>query len=324
MIELTKNQAQILGVFLSKLDDKSRKDFRGMTNAALGKNGINRKTFDNNQDFMLNHYLLKITDEEKHGIQNWKYYDITPFGAMAFILWQQKNLPKRKIKLPQRFFPDIVKYQPKLEKWLGKIFHDLIINAIKGFEIVPMAILMDSKSKKEITHTTNMIEIMKLNTIGIGVSLDKTYNLKGETVVNVVDKEGKVIKTVDFSEGQDSPDTIIDRFTFLFFLSALTKFRVGRDLNSSTKFYSDDLKDVEGPIDSKGNPPTITDIVHIDLGPMAKSFINEQNIFEKAIPKIQQIVKKDPRLSNLIKQNISEIKNNLNIFNKLFEIQKNF
>ena len=57
MISLTNSQAKIIQK-LMKFEKEN--DEKGISTAFLGKRGINRRTFEINQDFMLQNYLIKI------------------------------------------------------------------------------------------------------------------------------------------------------------------------------------------------------------------------------------------------------------------------
>ena len=80
MITLTDTQFQIIEAFLENTKNEGEIK-KGLSSAALGKSGINRRTFEINQKHLLENHLLKVIHEEKHGVQTWKYYDVTRVGV---------------------------------------------------------------------------------------------------------------------------------------------------------------------------------------------------------------------------------------------------
>ena len=321
MIGLTQSQSEILQEFF-KYDIETKGDVgRGLTSASLGKRGVNRRTFEINQNFLLNHYLIKTSFEEKHGHQTWKYFDITAFGAMTLILWNKRKDQKEKIELSNRFFPDIVRYRKKLEKLYGKLFEQILLNTIESFEISPDVIIID-KSGKEVTHTSATSELMKFNFGRTEFVSERHYDLRGKLMIDVMDENDHVLKTDDWNEGQKSPDEIIDRFTFKFFYNLISFPHYLGIPHHSRKIPFEELKNIKGSIKNKSIPPSIFQLAGGQLGDLLDNYDEMIKIGSKSLPQVLEIIKKDSRLNDLFTTILTEIKSELKVLKHFNDLEK--
>ncbi|MGI0057756.1 MAG: hypothetical protein ACREAK_10355 [Nitrosarchaeum sp.] len=210
MISLTKSQTQIIEK-LMKFEKEN--DEKGISTAFLGKQGINRRTFEINQDFLLQNYLIKITNTEKHGIQTWKYYKITPHGVIAYLKWCQLNQKQIHQKILQSYFPSIFEHFDALQKMYGTMFYYVFNQAINQFDLKPNLEVYDF-SKKEIVKNPNRYNFRE--TIAVP---HKTTRIIFARFLNF-DLESVIVgrnANPDYFNDLEVEDNITNRITFLLF-----------------------------------------------------------------------------------------------------------
>lgn len=210
MIEITESQASILEKFL-EYEELSKDSENGLTGGSLGKRGINRKTFTDNLAFLEEHYLIYKNFEEQHGIQNWKFYRIFPFGALSYYLWKIRKYPTKEIKISKKFFPLIHDYYPKLKKWFGNEVNYCLRNALMNLDLEPYFIYTNEKD--EIIGTSSQFKFFVHSR---SFTFSEEYDFLGlEHTINFIDKNGNIVKKE--KEYYKNPDELLDWLVYLFF-----------------------------------------------------------------------------------------------------------
>ena len=98
MIEISEKQARIIHTLLIN-KERTWGRYYGLSSAGLKRMGLNRRTFDNNRDYLLSHHLIRLTSKESHGLQNWYHFDATLIGFLTlFQNMLQEKIPWMEIK----------------------------------------------------------------------------------------------------------------------------------------------------------------------------------------------------------------------------------
>jgi len=318
MIELTDSQIEILKAFLEYDQETKGKVGNGLSSAALGKRGLNRRTFEINLPFLLSHYLLKISKQEKHGFQNWKYYDLTPLGIIALLKHSQKLKSGKDFILSERFFPHIKKYQKKLETIFSEFEFEMFLSRTSDqIEVSPLHITKEKRGGLELGRTSWHNERMsfllmdaKFKGYPLEVSIFNNYSLT-DFEMDFLTKKGAITLVKEKHLGLGDLDKkisegITDRFTFLFFLNCINYPYIGVFDKPTVTFLDEDrsrnkdLKKIENE---------------------AKKHAEETFTKMKKNPKkIISIINNDPKLKKLFMDTIERIKKDLNQLKKIDEI----
>lgn len=319
MISISNIQAEILEKF-TDYDLKTQGEVgKGLSNAALGKRGINRRTFELNENFLLNHYLIKLVHIEKHGIQTWKYYDITPLGVFSYLKWCRTNRKQSEIIHSKRFFPYLVKHEKNLKKLIGDSFFNHLVNdAIRQIDVYPEFTISDMKGK-ELGYPTTFIEktIIEFNTISI--LFHRIFNINPEKKqFGAFTKKGEILGDKEdvtiFVDDRTITDRVIDKLTFLFFYNLLGNFPNSKFediVGFGESFMARDDSEVGKLLRSLNSKPK---------GKQEKSLLQIYQNLDKVI----SMVKKDQKLVSLIKNNLTELTTNLQEIKPIKDLQKIF
>ena len=325
MINLTDKQSEILEEFLKFSNENDEES--GLTSGSLGKRGINRKTFTDNLEFLLNHDLLKQVKIIEHGHQKWKFYEITSFGIIALYLWQHENKEIKKIEFNEKFFPLIKRHEKVLRKLTKDQFNRAFVHAISSITFEPVIEVYDEISKKYVTHTKEHVASIYLKlSMDSFIILRKNYTLGDDVMMDIVDKEGKVIEQVNWTgKNKDKSDELLEKFVFLFYLHLLYGGQYFESIHPRKMFKNiNNLKEKHGSIKDKSNPPSMMNLV--DLKELLDGYdANEINkVWKNNIAEIFQIIKKDKEFSKLMIDNFSEIFNAGGYFADFKQIIKEF
>ena len=308
MINLTDKQSEILEEFLKFSNENDEES--GLTSGSLGKRGINRKTFTDNLEFLLNHDLLKQVKIIEHGHQKWKFYEITSFGIIALYLWQHENKKIKKIEFSEKFFPLIKRHEKVLRKLTKDQFNNAFFKAISSIKFDPMVEVYDKISKRYVTHTKEHYAsiYLKLSSNSL-IILRKDYTLGDDVMMDIVDEEGKVIQQENWTDkNKDKSDELLEKFVFLFYFHLLYDEKYFESIQPDKMFKNiNNLKEKHGPIRDKSNPPSMMHLV--DLKELLVSYDDVNKVRKKYKNKILQIIKNDKEICKLIIDNLSEILN---------------
>ena len=133
MIRILPIQATLLQAFL-----KPRRNTysNGLSSLALKGLGVNRKTFDNHNGFLLNSGLIKIVrEEDDHGSQIWKYYELTPVGFLAYLQHIHYSDINKIINSQDKFYPLLLRHWKKITKLYGKYSGHIFQRVLNYFDI---------------------------------------------------------------------------------------------------------------------------------------------------------------------------------------------
>ncbi len=133
MITLTNTHQSILGAFVNpKFKEKNEE----MSSGDLKKEGINRRTFEINQEFLLSNGLVKIHSRKKHGTQVWIYYQITKIGLLVLLKSLAASKNTKKLEEYLIHFPQIKIHANDIRRIFGsKVFEETMIAALDNFEL---------------------------------------------------------------------------------------------------------------------------------------------------------------------------------------------
>ena len=267
-------------------------DEKGISTAFLGKRGINRRTFEINQDFMLQNYLIKITNKEKHGIQTWKYYKITPHGVVAYLKWCQLKDKQIHQSILQSYFPSIFEHYDALQKMYGTMFYYIFNHAINQFNLKPNLEVIDI-STKEIIKNKDRYNF--LETITVPHKINKFNFSRFKNLDQESEKVGRSANP-DYFNDLEIEDNITNRITFLFFYDLIV---LGNLVDLLFQYFS------RNKIDEKSM---------IELG----------KYYAKIHPMIISIINKDPKLKKLFQNTMHTLSEEVKGL-KLFEdLKKKF
>lgn len=264
-------------------------DEKGISTAFLGKRGINRRTFEINQDFMLQNYLIKITNEEKHGIQTWKYYKITPHGVVAYLKWCQLKDKQIHQSILQSYFPLIFEHYDALQKMYGTMFYYIFNHAINQFDLKPNLEVIDI-STKEIIKNKDRYNFLETITVP-----HKTNRFNFSRFKNLDQESEKVGRNAnpDYFNDLKIEDNITNRITFLFFYDLI----VLTTLDVVLHYFYWNIRVSKKVLFSGPQNEFEED----------KSLIELYKYYERIYPMIISIIKKDPTLKKLFKNTMHEL-----------------
>ena len=136
-IIISDTQEEIISTIIEDRKNFEANDRKGISSARIEKLGINRKTFENNIDFLLQNYLLIVTNEEEHKKQIWIYYDVTP---LSYLLLLRKSgveivLKRTKEGSLNEFFPYIMRHWEELKKIYGIQIYRSFYSAVKKIDV---------------------------------------------------------------------------------------------------------------------------------------------------------------------------------------------
>jgi len=265
-------------------------DGKGISTAFLGKRGINRRTFEINQDFMLQNYLIKITNKEKHGIQTWKYYKITPHGVVAYLKWCQLKNKQIHQSILQSYFPSIFEHYDALQKMYGTMFYYIFNHAINQFDLKPNLEVIDI-STKEITKNKDRYNFLETITVPHNTNrfnFSRFKNLDQES-----EKVGRNANS-DYFNDLKIEDNITNRITFLFFYDLIVLTTL---VDVVLHYFYWNIRVSKKVLFSGPQNEFEED----------KSLIELHKYYERIYPMIISIIKKDPTLKKLFKNTMHKL-----------------
>ncbi len=286
MLELNNTQGHILGVFSEHYADNFG-NIQGISGGMLERMNIPAKSFRNHKDYLIDNYLIRLSKIEYHATRNWFYYQITPFGVLAYMKWS--NTKKQTILFDGNLFPLIGKHWKKLSKKFGNSLDLLLIDSIDRFSLVPVGSLIKSD---QIAYTLSLIESVQLVSLYVDYTFHRFYDapdvlqLEPKMDLNTFDE-------FDNNENLKSDSMLIDRFSFLFFynLSNL-QFNANQKSSLYMKLYSDKMM-------SKIRNKKL-DVVKSDM----HKFIEKTNKDSQFVIKL---INKDNELSKLFHETFKEL-----------------
>lgn len=210
MIRITPTQATLLRAFL-----KPRRNAysNGLSSLALKGLGINRKTFDNHNGFLLNSGLIKIVREEKdHGNQTWKYYELTPVGFLAYLQYIHYSDINKIINSQDKFFPLLFRHWKKITKLYGK-YSGYIFQRVLNYFDIGSKYYVGKREGNEAPLYINAIQTLTLPFQSLSVSFIKEEGFDPYNESNPVVDAQKNFEKIESNVEND--------FTFSFFFYLL-------------------------------------------------------------------------------------------------------
>jgi len=297
MISISDAQLSIIRALIDR--GKSKQKFPGMTSGMLGNNRINRRTFDINREYLLDNYLIKTTYEEKHGFQIWKYYDATLLGVLVYL----SKIPALKINesIMERFFPLIAKHWNEIDTLYEKYTNTIFQKSIEKINVEERIAFGKATGGK--------------------VDL---YRFPEETItLHFKDLQISLIKQIGIDPFQKPPDnhsiirsyevlekSLAETTTFAFFYYLLS---LVWDVEERTGIWSDFHLSVgkDGFVVKTKEQDHLTDINKF------------KRKIEKAAVGVLETIKKDEKISNLLRRHLDEIKNKLSTLEIISLFDKN-
>jgi len=231
----------------------------------------------------------------------------------------------KKIEFSEKFFPLIKRHEKVLRKLTKDQFNRAFVDAISSIKFDPLVEVYDEISKRYVTHTREHVAsiYLKLSDHSL-IILTKNYALGEDVMVDILDKEGKVIEQENWTgEDRDKSDELLEKLVFLFYLHLLYDEKYYESIHP-TKMFKNINNFEEGPITDKSNPPSI---FHLAINDLQKLLDNENKIEKgrkKYKNKILQIIKNDKEICKLMIDNLSEILNAGDYFDDFKQIIKEF
>jgi len=286
MLELNDTQGHILGVFSEHHADNFG-EIQGISGGMLERMKIPAKSFRNHKDYLLDNYLIRLSKIEYHGNRNWYYYQITPFGVLAYMKWS--NTKKQTILFDVTLFHLIGKYWNKLSKRFGNSLDLLLIDSIERFSLVPTG---EIKNHEQVAYTFSLIESIRLDSLYVDYTFHRFYD--APNILHVKYKQDLMeIDEFDNNENLKSDSMLIDRFSFLFFYNlANLQFNANQKSSLYMKLYSDKMM-------SKIRNKKL-DVVKSDM----HKFIEKTNKNSQFVIKL---INKDNELSKLFHETFKEL-----------------
>lgn len=304
MLVLTKTQANILGTFLEYYREKDGTISDGIVSHALEKLGIVPKTFRNHREYLLKNYFLRLSKVEYHGCENWYFFQITKLGILAYIKWRSTLPSTQEFFLDKDFFPLLWKHWDKLTELYSDILIRIARTTIDQIDVIPQ---IDYLIGGEKFYAGNLIENIHLPLGSIKIRFSTVYHIpKVEPIPQNFDLgTSKKFQSLN----PDIDKKIDDHYTFLIYFNLLS---LGLDLLRTGEFFLSDILDNIKTIDEV---PTDYDKMRSD----GKIF--GEKVFD-ALEALLLIIKNDQELVKLIKDNVCELKTQLerrNTFNAILE-----
>ncbi len=235
MLELNNTQGQILGVFSMHFADNFGK-IQGISGGMLERMNISAKSFRNHKNYLIDNYLIRLSKIGYHGNRNWHYYQITPFGVLAYMKWSNKE--KHTILFDGNLFPLIGKHWKKLSSKFGDSLDLLLINSIDRFSLVPNG---STTKHDQVAYTSSLIESIKLVSLYVDYSFYRFYDAPKILHVKPKNEYGESDE-FNNKENLKSDLMLIDRFTFLFFYNlANLQFNANENTSLYMKLYADKI-----------------------------------------------------------------------------------
>ncbi len=290
MLDLSNKQAEMLGTFILFYRDKSGNISEGIAKNGLEKYGINKTTFENNKDYFLENYFLRLNSFEKKILDTpAQYYQITMLGVLALMKWQL-NLKKMLPLLDHDFFPLLYKYKNELGKQYGEILNNVLELTLERIDV---HFETEYQHGKKIFFAGNLVESIRIPTKMMDVIIFRNYD---ELVLQKIPKSNKPRMSGTFENyNQKIDDNITERFTFLLFFNLL---HVGISNREATNYlmryhYEPDKKSSKQIITlSKGDQKALDEIF---------------SRLSKGGNKVFSIINDDEELHSLMKSSLSEI-----------------
>lgn len=284
-MDLSDPQAQILEKMIAHYAESKL----GLTGGAIEKKGVNRKTFANNIDWLLERYYAITIWSENHGLQVWKYYTATPLGILAYLKWIVKKDLDKTITFNGIFAPLLAKHLNQINEWYGDIVTPVMRKTINQINVDPTFTLF-FKSKNFSQPSQEMTESM---TLTFGLVDVIFYRNMGKSTYKKIHKFGRDI--YDHSNNKKFTIDLSNRFTFAFFFNLINLGYSGGD-------FLDTSLEVNPPMKQIGNR------VHLD----AKEKIMKKNTslekrLQKNKKKVMQLINDDDELFSIFKSTLNEI-----------------
>lgn len=286
MIGISDSQAKILEKLIEYDLESSE---WGLTSGAIEKRDINRKTFANNINWLLENYFVKITWSDDHGLQVWKYYMVTQLGVLAYLKWITKKDVEKSIDITERFAPLLVKHLGKIKEWYGDIADYALKKAVSQINVNPISVL-HLKSKKKSQPSKEMVESMTLTFGSVDIIF---YRDMGKPVFEKIHKFGKDI--YDHRKNKKFGTDIANRFTFAYFFNLI-------NLVYSTGDFMEASMEIN-PIARRFKNKIILE----DTTKIIKRTESLVNKLQENKKKVIQMISEDKDLSELFKSTISEM-----------------
>jgi len=211
MIRISPIQETLLQVFLKPRKAK-RRSKTGLSSLDLKGLGVNRKTFDNHNGFLLNTGLIKIVREKDHGSQIWKYYELTPVGFLAYLQHIHYSKINKIINSQDRFFPLLFRHWKKFTMLYSKYSGYIFQRVLNYFE-VDTNVYVDKRKGNESLLYINPKLTLTLPFQGLNVSFTKEEGFdpfqESDQVVDVQQNFEKIERNIE------------NDFTFSFFFYLL-------------------------------------------------------------------------------------------------------
>ena len=290
MLDLSNKQAEMLGTFILFYRDKSGNISKGLPKSDMKKYDIDKTTFNNNKDYFLENYFLRLNSFEKKILDPpAQYYQITMLGVLAHMKWQLK-LKKMLPLLDNDFFPFLYKHENELGKQYGEILNNILELTLERLDV---HFETEYQNGKKIFFAGNLVESIRIPTKMMDVIIFRNYD---ELVMQKIPKSNKPRMSGTFENyNQKIDDNITERFTFLLFFNLL---HVGISNREATNY----IMRYHFEPDKKSSKQTMT------LSKKDQKALDE--IFSrlsKGGNKIFSIINDDEELHSLMKSSLSEI-----------------
>jgi len=288
MIQINDTQGSIIEKFVENYTDSKGNILPGITSGMVEKFGIVPKTFRIHKDFLTKNYLIRLNRIEYHGMRNWLYYQITKYGALAYLKWISTKEKPTKATLNKLSFPLIGKYMVNIKKKYGMALRFMMEDTIEQIDVQPQTTLV---YKGEEIPLKVLYVTMALQLGSIEVKFYQEHKLPD--IIKTKNLKRDYLEIDDFSEQANEAidNAIVERFTFLFFYNLIF---LGRNVGVLTSIF---LR----------SRPQLFNLEKFEK----EKFEKDANRFEKRMKEnskyVLNLVKKDEELNSIFKKNLEEI-----------------
>jgi hypothetical protein len=218
MLELTKVQSDII-YHMTRNQKTMIGQYAGITIAGLKKLGVNRRSAQNNVNFMKYCYLIEKIGSESHGKQDWTYFDSTFLGFL--ILCQNTLRQSTRRRVWNKAI--LKKYLPIISRNLEKI-SDVYQDDRDGYDFEYIFEKTANQVDIAIEKLEKISEIKNFQKLKIKFNLDfGFYDISIKSEFEFKTRKFKIPKKMGIKPEYDDRDiflkNVADWFTFLFFFN---------------------------------------------------------------------------------------------------------